>query len=244
MTKPVADWLLSQGLQVKREYPTPWGICDLVGCSLNKNKIRTRLNLGQKRPIGSQFRVLLLSYIPDQEKDEAVSFTDLHRQFASFLDEFFIEKELVRLIKDKFVKEVQPGIFQKLNGWFPLHKRIVAVELKLARISEVISQACSNLEFADESYVGLPYDNAKNLFASRDIRQLAEKGIGIIGVHKEGVRVFSKSKYNDDSSSVSKMHCVERFCAHASLKALQHKLFSRFSSFEHFARTIGQCCFG
>ncbi len=209
MTKPVADWLLSQGLQVKREYPTPWGICDLVGCSLNKNKIRKRLNLGQKRPVGSQFRVLLLSCIPDE--DEGISFTDLHKQFACFLDESFIEKELVRLIKDKFVKEVQSGSFQKLNGWFPLHKRIVAVELKLVRISEVISQACSNLEFADESYVGLPYDNAKNLFASRDKRQLAEKGIGIIGVRKEGIKVFLKSKFNDDSSPVSKMHCAERF---------------------------------
>jgi len=211
MTKPVEDWLLSQGMHVKREYPTPWGICDLVGCSLNKNKVRTRLNLGQKRPIGSQFRVLLLSYIPDKEKDEVVSFAELHRQFASFLDESFIEKELVRLIKDKFVQEVQPGIFQKLNGWFPLHKRIVAVELKLTRISEVISQAHSNLEFADESYVGLPYDNAKHLFTSRDRRQLAEKGIGIIGVHKEGIRVFLRSKFNGDPNPVSAMHCVERF---------------------------------
>jgi hypothetical protein len=211
MTKPVADWLLSQGLQVKREYPTPWGICDLVGCSLNKNKIRTRLNLGQKRPIGSQFRVLLLSCIPDQEKDEAVNFAELHRQFAGFLDESFIEKELAKLVKDRFVQKIQSGGFQKLNGWFPLHKRIVAVELKIARISEVISQACSNLEFADESYVGLPYDNAKHLFASRDIRQLVEKGIGIIGVHKAGIRVLLRSKHKSDSNSISAMHCVERF---------------------------------
>ena len=211
MTKTVEDWLLSQGMQVKREYPTPWGICDLVGCSLNKNKIRKRLNLGQKRPIGSQFRVLLLSYIPDIEKGDTISFTELHKQFANFLDESFIEKELVRLKKDKFVQEVQSGVFQKLNGWFPLHKRIVAVELKLARISEVISQAYSNLEFADESYVGLPYDNAKNLFASRDRRQLVENGIGVIGVHKKGIRVFLRSKFAGDSSPIFAMHCVERF---------------------------------
>jgi len=211
MTKPVEDWLLSQGMHVKREYPTPWGICDLVGCSLNKNKVRKRLNLGQKRPIGSQFRVLLLSYIPDMDEGEAVTLKELHRQFASFLDESFIEKEVVRLIKDKFVQEVRSGIFQKLNGWFPLHKRIVAVELKLTRISEVISQAHSNLEFADESYVGLPYDNAKHLYASRDKRQLAEKGIGIIGVHEEGIRVFLRSKFKDDSNPVSSMHCVECF---------------------------------
>jgi hypothetical protein len=211
MTKTVEDWLLSQGMHVKREYPTPWGICDLVGCSLNKNKAKQRLNLGQKRPVGSQFRVLLLSHIPDEEENDVVSFTELYRQFANFLDESFIEKELFRLIKDKFVQEVQPGIFQKLNGWFPLHKRIVAVELKLARISEVISQAYSNLEFADESYVGLPYDNAKHLYASRGKMQLAEKGVGIIGVHKEGIKVFLRSKFEGDSNKVYSMHCSERF---------------------------------
>jgi hypothetical protein len=211
MTKPVERWLLSQGMQVKREYPTPWGICDLVGCSLNKNKVRKRLNLGQRRPIGSQFRVLLLSYIPDMQEDKAVNFAELHRRFANLLDESFIEKEVCRLIKDKFVQEVQSGVFQKLNGWFPLHKRIVAVELKLTRISEVISQAHSNLEFADESYVGLPYDNAKRLFASRDRRQLAEKGIGIIGVHREGIRVFLRSKFEGCANPISMMHCVERF---------------------------------
>jgi len=216
MTKPVEDWLLSQGMHVKREYPTPWGICDLVGCSLNKNKVRKRLNLGQKRPVGSQFRVLLLSFIPDIEQQTSISFSELYKQFESFLDKSFIENELARLIKDKFVREVHSGNFQKLNGWFPLHKRIIAVELKLTRISEVISQAHSNLEFADESYVGLPYDNAKHLFASRNKRQLTEKGIGIIGVHKAGIRVFLRSKFEGDSNPVSSMHCSERFWTTAS----------------------------
>lgn len=216
MTKTVEDWLLSQGMHVKREYPTPWGICDLVGCSLNKNKVKKRLNLGQKHPIGSQFRVLLLSHIPDMEENDVVNFAELYRQFANFLDESFIERELVKLIKDKFVQEVQPGVFQKLNGWFPLHRRIVAVELKLARISEVISQAYSNLEFADESYVGLPYDNAKHLYASRDKMQLAEKGVGIIGVYKEGIKVFLRSKFEGDSNKVYSMHCSERFWTTAS----------------------------
>ena len=211
MTKTVEDWLLSQGMHVKREYPTPWGICDLVGCSLNKNKIRKRLNLGQKHPIGSQFRVLLLSYIPDTAENDVVSFTELHRQFANFLDKSFIQKELVRLIKDRFVREVQPGVFQKLNGWFPLHKRIVAVELKLGRIPEVLTQALNNLEFADESYVGLPYDKAKRLFASRDRMQIAEKRIGIIGVDSSGLRVFLRSKFEGDSNLVFSMDCSERF---------------------------------
>jgi len=211
MTELVEDWLSEQDMHVKREYPTPWGICDLVGCSLNKNKVRKRIKLGQKRPIGSQFRVLLLSYIPDIEQKKSISFSKLYKQFESFLDKSFVENELNKLIKNKFVQEVKNGVFQKLNGWFPLHKRIVAVELKMARISEVISQACGNLEFADESYIGLPHDKAKRLFASGDKRKLEEKGIGIIGVYKTGIRVFLRSKFKGNSNSVSAMHCAERF---------------------------------
>jgi hypothetical protein len=211
MTKPVENWLLSHDMLVKREYPTPWGICDLVGCSFNKNKVRTRLSLGQKQPIGSHFRVLLLSYIPDIDKGNPITFKELYKEFESFVDESLIKEQLHRLTKDKFIKEVRSGVFHKINGWFPLHKRIIAVELKLTRISEVISQACSNLEFADESYVGLPYDNAKHLFLSREGRQLNEKGIGIIGVNKSGIKVFLRSKSNGDSNPVSVMHCAERF---------------------------------
>lgn len=211
MTELVEDWLLKQDMQVKREYATPWGICDLVACSLNKAKVRKRLKLGQKKPIGSHFRVLLLSYIPEAEQNEFASFKILHKEFASFLDKPYIEKELQRLKKDKFVEEVKPGCFHKLNGWYPLHKRIVAAELKLDRISEVLSQAQSNMAFADESYVALPYDNAKRLFASRDSRQLTEKGIGILGVHSSGVRVFLRSRFKSGSNPVLKMHCTERF---------------------------------
>lgn len=211
MTKPVEDWLINQGLQVKREYPTPWGICDLVGCSLNKNKIRKRLRLGQRQPIGSQFRVLLLSYIPDIDQQQVASFSGLYKHFANFLDESYLEKELSRLIKDKFVKEVRTGFFQKLNGWVPLHKRIVAVELKLARIPKVLTQAKSNLVFADESYVGLPIEKAKALFAARGEKKLAEKGIGILAVRRKEVRVLLRPRFNCDSDQIFKMHCAERF---------------------------------
>ncbi|MFA5422704.1 MAG: hypothetical protein WC374_02480 [Phycisphaerae bacterium] len=211
MTKPVENWLLAQGLLVKREYPTPWGICDLVGCSYNKNKVRKRLNYGQKRPIGSQFRVLLLSYIPDMEEKEAINFTELHRQFASFLDASFVEKELSKLVKDKFVEEVEAGCFHKLNGWYPIHKRIVAVELKLSRISEVLAQARNNLAFAEETYVGLPINKAKDLFENRKERQLIERGVGILGINRDKVQVLLRSKSSESSDFVLKMHCAERF---------------------------------
>lgn len=211
MTKPVEDWLINQGLQVKREYPTPWGICDLVGCSLNKTKVRKRLKLGQRQPIGSQFRVLLLSYVPDIDQQEVASFSGLCEHFTSFLDESYLKKELSRLIKDKFVKEVRTGFFQKLNGWVPFHKRIIAVELKLERISKVLTQAKSNLVFADESYVGLPFEKAKVLFSVWREKKLFDKGIGILAVRPKEVKVLLRPRFCDYSDPILKMHCAERF---------------------------------
>lgn len=211
MTKPVENWLLTLGMQVKREYPTPWGVCDLVGCSLNKAKVKKRLKLGQKKPVGSHFRVLLLSYIPDAEKNEFTKFEILYKEFAHFIDQPYIEKELQKLKEDKFVEEIKPGCFHKLNGWYPLHKKIIAVELKLDRISEVLSQAQSNTAFSDESYVGLPYNVAKRLFASRDKRQLKEKGIGVLGIEQKRAHVLLSSRSKDKSNEILKMHCAERF---------------------------------
>jgi hypothetical protein len=37
-------WLQSQGMTVKREFPMPWGICDLVGITFNRAKLQRRLS--------------------------------------------------------------------------------------------------------------------------------------------------------------------------------------------------------
>lgn len=42
-------WLHSQQLAVKREFPTPWGVCDLVAASLNRHYVAKRLRSGQTR---------------------------------------------------------------------------------------------------------------------------------------------------------------------------------------------------
>ena len=54
MAAPATAWLAGQGLMVKREFPTPWGVCDLVGCSLNERRVRRRLALGQRKPLRSR----------------------------------------------------------------------------------------------------------------------------------------------------------------------------------------------
>lgn len=79
MAAPAAGWLAGQRLMVKREFPTPWGICDLVGCSLNERRVQRRLSRGQRKLLRSQLRVHLLSLIPDRSSRRAVSLDELHR---------------------------------------------------------------------------------------------------------------------------------------------------------------------
>jgi hypothetical protein len=65
MVRPAAEWLNGLNLLVKREFHTPWGVCDLVGLRFNEAKVQERLSLGQRSAIGSALRIMLLQQIPD-----------------------------------------------------------------------------------------------------------------------------------------------------------------------------------
>jgi len=212
MVKPAERWLRSEGLLVKREFPLPWGICDLVGCSFNKKNVKKRLALGQKKPIGSQLRVFLLSMIPDREEVNSITLQRLHHPLAGFIDQARIEIELERLQRDRFVVQTPRGAFQRVNGWLPLHKKLVAVELKLSRIEDALCQAVNNLGFADESYVGLPVAVATRLVKGHKRREFEERSVGILAVSPSGCKVVLKSaSARAKPDEVTQTHCVERF---------------------------------
>ena len=215
MFKPAEAWLKSKGLMVKREFPTPWGICDLVGCSFNKRNVRKRLRLGQKKPVGSHLRVMLLSDIPEENDSPPITPSQLAEIYSDFFDADRIFSELDRLEKDKFVQKTPSGSIYKLNGWMPLQKKIVALELKLSRVQDVLHQAIANLEFADESYVGLPMETASRLLRSTTISQFIKRGIGIVGLNREKCRVFkSATCHKKSTDQIIQAHCVERFWKH------------------------------
>jgi hypothetical protein len=212
MVAPAEQWLRSQGLAIKKEFPTPWGICDLVGCSLNRNKVRKRLALRQTRPIRSPLRVHLLSLIPDETDRKTVGIDDLHGAFGGYLDRERIEIELGRLLGDHFIEEPSPGAYFKRNGWMPLHKRLVAIELKLTRIDDALHQAINNLGFADESYVGLPPDRAKRLIDGKRRSEFEHRGIGILAVSPDSHHVVLRPKKRAPSDEgVTQAYSVERF---------------------------------
>lgn len=212
MVAPAETWLKSKGLMVKREFSTPWGICDLVGCSFNKHNVKKRLRLGQVKPIGPHFRIMLLSHIPDEAENRPITAGRLIRRFSEFFDQAQVMLELDRLQRDRFVQQTPSGSFYKVNGWAPLHKRLIAVELKLSRITEVLHQAIGHLEFADESYVGLPMQTAKRLVGSKRKMEFIQTGVGVLGIESAKCRILLKSGASRDSSeSVIQTHCVERF---------------------------------
>ncbi|MFC1636691.1 hypothetical protein ACFL5Z_17825 [Planctomycetota bacterium] len=217
MVEPAEAWLTSKGLMVKREFPTPWGICDLVGCSFNKRNVRKRLRLGQKKPVGSHLRVMLLSDIPEENDRPQITPSQLAETYSDFFDTERIVSELNRLEKDKFVQKTASGSVYKLNGWMPLQKKIVALELKLSRVQDVLHQAISNLEFADESYVGLPMKTASRLARSNTVSPFIEHGIGILGLNRENYKVFrSPTCRKKRTDPVFQSYCVERFWRHYS----------------------------
>lgn len=212
MVEPAEAWLRSKGLMVKREFPTPWGICDLVGCSFNKRNVKKRLRLGQKKSIASHFRTMLLSRIPDEDEACPIDFAHLAGEFSDFFDSERITSELNRLERDKFVVKTPSSSFYKLNGWMPIHKKLVALELKLSRVQEVLHQAISNLEFADESYVGLPMERASRLVRSSAVSPFVERGIGIVGLYGHNFRVLrAAAHHRERTNPILQAYSVERF---------------------------------
>ena len=71
MTLPAEEWLRLQGMEVKREFATPWGVCDLVAARLSQRKVRARLKLGQRNAIGPPLRIAILMQIPDANDGKA-----------------------------------------------------------------------------------------------------------------------------------------------------------------------------
>ena len=168
MTESALLWMHAQGLTIRREFITPWGYCDLVGVSFRRNSVKHRLRLAQIRSVTSLTRAALLRRIPDIQTGKSVRLSTLTKEYANLIPEDSLRHNMEQLIAQKFVRLTRSNHVQKLNGWFPLHKRLVAIELKLARVDEVMCQARNNLHFAQESYVGLPTDVALKVFSKRD----------------------------------------------------------------------------
>jgi len=212
MANSARNWLTHQGLMVKEEFYTPWGICDFVGVSLNRKRVSERLRLQQKDPIGPLVRIEILSAIPDVETGKSTTIEDLVHRYQDLVTASDVSAEIQKLITRKFVR-VGPGDrLQKVNGWVPLHKRIVALELKLNRVEDALGQAISHHAFAEESFVGLPAGLAERIAGSQRAESFKSKGVGIVSVGRNGCKVVLHPQARKHLlDTLLQMHCVERF---------------------------------
>jgi len=212
MADPVIRWLRRNGLIVKAEFFLPWGICDLVGVKLDPRRVRQRLSYGQIWPIGPPMRLNILSRIPESNSGKSITAEKLHRDLSDHLSSAALSRELDLLARTKFVTSPRRGLFQKVNGWAPLHSRIVAVELKLQRVSEALSQATSNRAFATDSYVALPGRLALRVGRSNRVEAFRHSGVGLLGVWHHACREIVKPSSDDAAcNELIQSHVVERF---------------------------------
>jgi hypothetical protein len=213
MTASVIRWMRLSGLQTRREFITPWGICDLVGVALNRKRVDHRLRLKQTKSISSITRAALLLTVPEVETTNSISLDRLKNNFGNVIPEEVVVSEVERLITDRFVLKNKNGRLQKQNGWLPLYERLVAVELKLSRIDEAFQQATANLGFAQESFVAFPIRTAERITdgASKWSRYIQE-GIGVLGVGKRSCRLLVPSRpLGAKSDPAIQLYCVEKF---------------------------------
>jgi hypothetical protein len=222
MTPPVAAWLRGQRLAVKREFTLPWGVCDLVAAGLSESRVEKRLELRQRRVIGPLSRVGLLLVLPDVESGRGVTLRKLCEMFEGFFSADEIGSELAVLEANRFVYRRGRGSFQKVNGWMPLHERMIAIELKRERVDEALCQARRNKELTWESYVGLPTSVAEHVCNTRKRCDFESAGVGLLGVDSGAVKVLLEARRSGGVPDPAiEAYCVERFWR-SRLEAVQH----------------------
>lgn len=213
MAKSAVRWLNAAGMTVKSEFVTPWGVCDIVGIRFNPDHVNHRLKLRQTKPVSSITRAALLLRVPDIETHKFTTIDRLVRQCLPSVPQDVVCDEMQKLIADRFVVRTRRGQLHKVNGWMPLQERLVAVELKLARIEEAMHQAMNNLGFAEESYVGLPAIVAHRV-ASNPSRWSAffDAGVGLLSVSRHHCEILiHPHKAAGWADPAIQLYCVEKF---------------------------------
>ena len=213
MAPAVSRWLQSANLRVKREFTTPWGVCDLVALNFNQDRVEHRLHLRQTRPVSSLTQAVLLLQIPDIETRRSTTLSRLADRCCPVLSAEKVEREIARLIADRFVVQSRNGRLRKVNGWMPLQERLVSVELKLTRVEEAMQQAMKNLDLGAESYVAFPFTVAERIAATPQRWQCyLDAGIGLLAVSPSNcMPLIPASSGNTAFDQAVQLHAVEKF---------------------------------
>lgn len=202
-------------MYVAEEFGTGWGICDLVGCRFDPDRIAHRTERSQRQPLGSAEAIRVYAALPDAANtDRGVSAETLRSRMGPYFDVEKVDKILHRLVSTNHAIRKPTGTYQKVNGWAPLHTRLVAVELKLSRWADALNQACTHRAFALESFVGLPKDAAERAARGSFALQLRLSGVGLLGVTSSSCEILIEprtiKKHRDDSLTLWATECFWR----------------------------------
>jgi hypothetical protein len=194
MLNPVLSWVHSQGLDALTEFPTSWGICDVVAAAPHKGHVRSRAKLRQRHPITTAPKIDLLMRLPDEDSGQAITLVRILKEAASKYGSESVEKAISELSRDGYIVWPRKNHLQKRNGWIPMHRRLVAIEMKLRRVEEALIQAYCNLRFASESYVALPAKSAQRVVQSGRVKDFEFRGVGLISVSRDSCYLLQRSK--------------------------------------------------
>jgi hypothetical protein len=208
MKDRVERWLSRSHTAVRREFETPWGICDLVAASFDTKRKRKRLSDFSEMSLGPLPRLLVLAMAWESGP---IRVQDLKRRSREMLG--------VREFDDHFAQLVSLGLLaiesayvrRRRVSWLPTHRRLVAVELKLYRVEEAYFQALNNLHFAHASYVALPLPVARRVGDSDWKRRFSKAGVGLVGVASTRCRVLIESRRRPTELDLAlQLHSAER----------------------------------
>ena len=213
MAAPVCRWLSRRKLTVLPEVVSPTGICDLLAFRFRAAGIHRRTSARQRQPVASRPAVTVYSMLPDADvAGTGASLLNLRRRLrrrGSTLLADDLEKILSRLERQNHAHRADDGSWSKRNGWWPLHARLIAVELKLNQPTRVCEQAANNRRFAAESYAALPADAVARM---RDVtvEKFRKAGVGLLAVTRRTCTKVVAPHRADSAFASDQMLMVER----------------------------------
>lgn len=140
------------------------------------------------------FDCAILAAILDGQPIDVVKLAE--RTYASIGD---IERRVVRLVRLGFVTARPDGTFALRRGVIPTDVRVVAVEAKLYRWREALSQAEAYFSFANESYIAMPSHAVRRNINALDACAVA--GVGIIAVDDSGASLLLNGERREPCSA-------------------------------------------
>jgi len=149
-----------------------------MGVEWDIDQVLLRRNSGHLVAVESDQAVSVMLSVPDGAG--SVSRASLLEEFTDSLGERRLNEVLQTLLRRKLLREDETGAYTRSTPWMPFHRKLIAVELKLKRVEEVLNQAKRHLTITPHSFVALPPAIAARLAASSKADEFRLAGVGLV----------------------------------------------------------------